>query len=107
MSTPHRPSEPMRDAAETPAYSSNLAKLDPTEVLLKQVAEDDFAQYVDDLQAANRFKTFLIGNGTEIPVDLVQGLAVLSEKLGHEKREPLEVPPPSPKRSPYPDRKEE
>lgn len=37
-------------------------------------------QFIDDLVAANRLKTFLVGQGNEIPQGLLEGLADLSER---------------------------
>jgi hypothetical protein len=56
----------------------------PDRLLLELTAQDFFAQYVDDLQAANRFKTFLLGVGVEIPAELTLGLAGLLEQLTSE-----------------------
>jgi hypothetical protein len=38
-------------------------------------------QYLDDLEAANRFKTFLLGTGVEVPSEVLEGLAQLTEHL--------------------------
>jgi hypothetical protein len=34
-------------------------------------------QFLDDLSAASRFKTFLVGTGAKVPDDILKGLATL------------------------------
>ncbi|MEM5315563.1 hypothetical protein [Paraburkholderia sp. JHI869] len=47
----------------------------------ERVESDATRQYLDDLEAANRFKTFLLGIGVEVPADVIEGLARLTEAL--------------------------
>jgi hypothetical protein len=49
--------------------------------LLQQAEAEELERYIDDLQAANRFKAFLIGTGVEVPADVIEGLAILTEHM--------------------------
>ncbi len=47
------------------------------------------AAFIDDLIAANRFKTFLVGTGVLVPVDVLQGLSRLMSEFADDIEGPL------------------
>jgi hypothetical protein len=49
--------------------------------LLRRAEQEELEQYVNDLQAANRFKTYLLTAGVEVPADVIEGLAKLTENM--------------------------
>jgi hypothetical protein len=50
-------------------------------LIAEQTENEMMTQYFDDLEAANRFKTFLLGSGAEVPFEVLDGLARLTDQL--------------------------
>ena len=71
---PDSPSDGPSDARRTQAYHLPSG-------------ETQYGKFVDDLTAANSFKTFLLSIGVDIPKETIVSLAVLTEKyLGTSER---------------------
>lgn len=84
-------------ASTSTSYASNEvpASVRPTMAVPAEtsVADDVEQQFTDDLIAANRFKTFLIGRGIEVPKEVTEGLAKLVAKyLDDQKTVAAELP---------------
>lgn len=77
---PKRRGRGRRAEASIPYAEAAERTIDPKS-LAEQAEKDVMREYVDDLEAANRFKSFLLGLGVEVPAEVIDGLARLTDDL--------------------------
>jgi hypothetical protein len=91
MSDQQPPARPQAAQAGQPSESassrpSDFAELAPSMASSSEVtsASQTDEQFIDDLVAANRFKTFLVGRGADVPPEVSKGLAQLVSQFADE-----------------------
>lgn len=82
--------ETLQAATDAPSWPDPASV--PKEAYIAARTEAEMTiQYLDDLEAANRFKTFLLGTGVEVPSEVLEGLARLTERLIMKEELPAET----------------